>query len=78
MARRTRTIINSLRSLKTIREANKKMEEWWNPSGHPEPELPSQEYLEGEYLSHTVASNPHLREEAQELVSYAGGERLRE
>ncbi len=77
MARRTRTTINSLRSYQTINENNKWDGAWWNPTGHPEPTLPPQEYLEGEYLKHTVASNPSLREEVEELVSYAGRERGR-
>lgn len=75
MARRTRTIIGGLRSLRAIREANKEGAASWNSKGHPEPTLPPQKYLEGDYLSHTIASNPDLSEEVRELVSYAGRER---
>jgi len=46
-----------------------------NPKGHPQPTLPDQSYLEGDYLTSIKASSPHLVEEVRELVTYAGKER---
>ena len=77
MTRRTRTIINSLRSYQTIKEGVRRADDWWvkNPKGHPEPTLLSQEHLEGEYLDTIANSSNSLLDEARELVSYAGRER---
>ncbi len=77
MARRTRTIINSLRSYYRITEANKQSLTGWNSLGHPEPHLPEREYLIGNYLERIRKSQPDLVNEAEKLVSYAGKKRGR-
>lgn len=71
-----KTTLRKLQRLKDMREAEVNGTTWWvNPKGHPEPRLPSQEYLEGEYLKRVSISNPRLLDRACELVSSTDKER---
>jgi hypothetical protein len=72
----SKTTMQKLQRLRDMKEAEVKGGTWWvNPKGHPEPTLPAQEYLEGEYLQRIADSTPCLVEKARELVSFAGRER---
>ena len=71
-----KTIINKLRRYLEMVNAEKSGKSWYvNPNGHPKPVLPNQEYLEGDYLSHTIESNPQIESEITSLVNRVGKER---
>jgi len=66
----TETTINKLRSYRGKVEAELNGDSWYvNPNEHPLPTL-DLEYLEEEYLSQIIASQPELVEEASSLIEY--------